>query len=605
MTAILFPLLLTILVSAPQQPRDGPRPPATGTSRLSGVVVTDERSPQPVRRAIMTITESTLGVSRSTITDDEGRFGFEALPAGRFIVRAARRAYLTSAFGAAYPGDAGTAVSVAEAANVDNVRIKLWKGAVLTGVITDTSGTPIPSLSVTVFRATEPSYEREGDDVTDDRGVYRVYGLQPGEYIVAGAPRPTGAGDMGVRSEREVDALLSALERRGSGPITAARPGEIAADPAPSAVQRTYSFSQVYYPGTAVAAEAAKITVEAGEERSGLDFTVAAVPTATVTGVVTGSDGQPAPDLQISMVPVGPPLALVAGLGATGPARTRPDGSFSHSNVTPGTYRILVRRMAAAPPQGGSFSAGAPVTGRGATAEWAMTEIAVNGDDIEGLSLTLQPGLRVTGRIVFEGTSEIPPNLSVARVTIVPVTGTARTVNVIPVPAKADGTIEITNLLPGSYQVGLSLPTEVAERWWLRSAMSSGRDALDMPLDLAAGASPDVVFTLSDRRPSLSGIVHDADERPTTDATVLAFSADRAHWRRESRRVRTARPATDGRYEVTDIPPGEYLVAAVRRMQPDAPHQPAFLERLVAGAVRVVIGEGEQKRQTVRVSGAR
>jgi hypothetical protein len=234
-----------------------------------------------------------------------------------------------------------------------------------------------------------------------------------------------------------------------------------------------------------------------------------------------------------------------------------------------------------------------------------MTEVTVNGDDIEGLSLTLQPGLRVTGRIVFEGTAEIPANLSVVRVTLAPVTASARTVNVIPVPAKADGTIEITNLLPGSYQVGLTLSTEVADRWWLRSAASGGRDVLDVPLDLAAGASPDVVFTLSDRRPSLSGTVHDANERPTADATVLAFSADRAHWRRDSRRVRTARPATDGRYEVTDIPPGEYLVTAVRRTRPDVWHQPAFLERLVADAVRVVIGEGDRKTQTVRLSGAR
>ena len=562
MRTILLPLFLAILAGAPpQQPRDGPRAAATGASRLSGVVVTDERSPEPVRRAIVTITASTsVGGSRSTITDDEGRFTFEALPAGRFTVTASRRAYLTAAFGATYPGDGGTPITLGDAAQVDDVRITLWRGAVLTGVIADSSGTPVPSLSVTVFRATESSYERAGEDVTDDRGVYRVYGLQPADYIVAAAPRATGGGDMGVRSEREVDALLSALERRGSGSITAARPGEIAAEPAPPAGQRTYSFSQVYYPGTAVAAEAAKVTVATGEERSGLDFTVAAVPTARVTGVVTGSDGQPARDVQISMVPVGPPLTLVAGTGATGPSRTGADGSFHRSSVTPGTYRILARRMPGAPPQAGSLTAAAPVTGRGPTTEWAMTEVTVNGDDIEGLSLALQPGLRVTGRILFEGMSDIPPNLSVLRVTLVPVTASARTVNVIPVPAKADGTIEITNLLPGSYQVGLTLPTEVAERWWLRSAASGGRDVLDVPLDLAAGASPDVVFTLSDRRPSLSGIVHDANDRPTADGVVVVFSADRTHWRRESRRVRTARPRpTDGTRSPTCHPASTWL----------------------------------------------
>jgi protocatechuate 3,4-dioxygenase beta subunit len=212
MTTILLPLfLMTLAGTLSQQPRDGARPAATGTSRLSGVVVTGERSPQPVRRAIVTISGSALGLSRSTITDDGGRFTFDALPAGRFTVTAARRAYLTSAFGAAYPGDAGTAITVGEAAQVDDVRITLWKGAVLTGAIVDASGTPIPSVAVTVFRVTESDYATAGEDVTNDRGVYRVYGLPPGDYIVVAAPRPAGVGDMGVRSEREVDAHVRLL----------------------------------------------------------------------------------------------------------------------------------------------------------------------------------------------------------------------------------------------------------------------------------------------------------------------------------------------------------------------------------------------------------
>jgi protocatechuate 3,4-dioxygenase beta subunit len=600
MTRILVPLLLTIVAGPPQQPRDA-RVSPSGTSRISGIVVTGVRSPQPVRRAIVTIAGSPLRTSRGTITDDAGRFAFDGLPAGRFVVTAARKAYLTSAFGAAYEGDAGTPVTVGEGASFDNVRIVLNKGAVLTGVITDWSGIPIPSLAVTAFRASESIYETPGEDVTDDRGLYRIYGLPPGEYIVGAAPRPTGAGDVGVRSEREVDALLSALQRRGTLPTMAARPGEMAPDRTPFEPQRAYSFAQVYYPGTPVAGEAAKVTVAAGEERGGLDFTITVVPTATIKGVVMGSDGQPVRDIQLSIVPVGPPVTIFATMGTTGPPRTGADGSFSRSGVTPGTYRILVRRVPGAPQQPGVF-AGSPVAGRGATSEWAMTEVSVNGEDIDGLSLMLQPGLRLTGRIVFEGTSEIPPDLSVARITLAPVTAVTRTINVLPIPAKADGTVEITNLLPGSYQVGLTLPQELAERWWLRSATSDGRDVLDVPLELTPGTSPDVVFTLSDRRSSLSGRVADAEGRPTANAVVVAFSADRSHWRRESRRIRAARPAIDGAYELTDLPAGEYLVAAVPLMPTEAWRQPAFLEELAAAAVRIVVGDGEQKTLTVSVS---
>ncbi len=207
----------------------------------------------------------------------------------------------------------------------------------------------------------------------------------------------------------------------------------------------------------------------------------------------------------------------------------------------------------------------------------------------------------MTGRLVFEGTSEIPSKLSTVRVTLTALAASPRTRSVTAASAKADGTIEITNLLPGAYRVGVELPDDIADRWWPRSASTAGRDLLDVPLELAAGASPDVVFTLSDRRPSLSGTVQDADARPAADATIVVFSTDRTSWPRASRRVRTARPATDGHYEIRDLPPGEYFVAAIRRMQPDAAQHPDLLERIAAEAVRVVVGEGEQKALNVRV----
>jgi len=86
---------------------------------------------------------------------------------------------------------------------------------------------------------------------------------------------------------------------------------------------------------------------------------------------------------------------------------------------------------------------------------------------------------------------------------------------------------------------------------------------------------------------------------------VLIFSQDRAQWLPPSRRVRAARPATDGSFEVPDLPPGDYLIAAVTRARPDEWEHPAFLARLVANAGRVTIAEGEQHVQDVRVASRR
>jgi len=54
-----------------------------------------------------------------------------------------------------------------------------------------------------------------------------------------------------------------------------------------------------------------------------------------------------------------------------------------------------------------------------------------------------------------------------------------------------------------------------------------------------------------------------------------------------------------------DLPPGDYLIAAVTRARPDEWEHPAFLARLVANAGRVTIAEGEQHVQDVRVASRR
>jgi uncharacterized protein (DUF2141 family) len=603
MTSMLVALVISTLLGTQQsQPRDSAAATVAGTARLSGIVVTDERPPRPMRRAIVTISGSTLPLSRSTITDDGGRFEFHELPAGRFTVTAARKAYVTTGVGARRAGRPGTAVSVAAGANVEGLRITLPKGAVLTGVVSDINGAPIPSLPVSVFRLT-PSYASAGSDITDDRGVYRVYGLSPGDYVVAAVPRTTGVGDMAVMSEKEIDTALRALERRTS-PTTAERPGAAVANEVDDgSVRRAYSFAPSYHPGTAVASDATKITVAAGEERSGLDFTLGMVPTASVGGVVTGIDGQPARDVQLSILSIGPSLPLVFGMTELTPSHTGADGTFLFASVTPGTYRITARRMpgaASMPP--GAVAPPSTAQGRGPTTEWAVAEVTVNGDDVAGLSLSMRPGLKLTGRVVFEGTATLPSNLSSLRVTLTPVPVPARGGGVVPVGLRPDGSFEITNLLPNAYAIALTLPENLADGWWPRSAIARGRDLLDVPLDLTAGGdAPEVVFTLSDRRPLLTGQVQNADGQPSPDCLVVAFSAEQAHWLPKSRRVRVVRPATDGHYRVEDVPPGEYYVSTIEDADEDQWYESAFLRRLAGTAVRVVIGEGEQKVQDLRM----
>jgi hypothetical protein len=73
-------------------------------------------------------------------------------------------------------------------------------------------------------------------------------------------------------------------------------------------------------------------------------------------------------------------------------------------------------------------------------------------------------------------------------------------------------------------------------------------------------------------------------------------------WTPESRRVKSARPATDGRFTVTDLPPGDYLIAALTDVDPDEWQTPAFLDQLVPAAIKVTIAPGARVTQDIRIA---
>ena len=110
---ILLALLSLVPQTPIQTPVSTPAPtPTTGTASIAGTVVNDEERAAPVRRAIVTVAGPGLVPSRSAITDDDGRFVIERLPAGRFTVSVSRASFITSIYGAKRPGKPGTPVVV-------------------------------------------------------------------------------------------------------------------------------------------------------------------------------------------------------------------------------------------------------------------------------------------------------------------------------------------------------------------------------------------------------------------------------------------------------------------------------------------------------------
>jgi uncharacterized protein (DUF2141 family) len=612
-SAALVLIALTWAQQAPP-PRDAEIKPTIGTSTISGVVVNDDDRPQRVRRAIVTLTGSDLRPSRGAITDDAGRFSIGNLPAGRFTLTVAKASFVTSVYGAKRPGRPGTPIAVAAGASVTDLIVRLWRGAAIAGVLRDDRGVPIRGIAITAIRAraavnTSVFTLSNNGATTNDLGEFRIFGLEPGKYVVEARTSAGGGGPMTTMSEAEVDRALDAIRRRttSNAPGTPASASTASATPAP----KPFDYAPVFYPGTAVVSQATPITLVAGQEQGGIDFSLQRVATATVEGIVSRSDGQPAAAATVQLTAITPPGTLALETPLQLNATTGPTGAFIIPQVTPGDYQLLARVPVTPPPP--APNTGMVTPGQTGPSLWGQVDISVVGNDIKNLAVAAEPGLTMSGRIRFEGESLKPPaDLTRLRVYLAPEAvinqrpGTAiRTITFSPsVPAQADGTFTITGIAPGTYVLQMQgLPADAA-LWWPRSARLGNRDLFDGLVDLRRGADlGNVAVVYSDRHTELSGSLQTAAGAPASDVFVIAYASDRQSWGPRARRVQAVRPGVDGRFSMKDLPPGDYLLAAMTDIDQDEWQDPAFLERLVPSSIRITIAEGEKKIQDLRIGG--
>ena len=590
--------------------RDVDAQPTVGAASIAGVVVNDEDKPQPVRRAIVTLAGDGLRPNRGAVTDDEGRFRIDRLPAGTFALTVTKPSYITSAYGAKRPGRPGTAISLTDGATITDLVVKIWRGAVIAGVVRDERGEPVPGLPVTAapLRAGTSALLTlsNNGDPTNDRGEYRIFGLEPGRYYVSAKPSSGAGGPLTALTDAQVDTAFSLLKQRmGSSTSTATQ----------IPASRPFEYAPVFHPAETVLTQAQPIAVVAGQEALGIDISLRRVATSTITGVLSRVDGLPASGASVQLrmvVPPGPFAMDVPTVNAT----ARADGSFQLSQVLPGEYRLIARAPVkpppAADPRGGLVR---PQSGMDSL--WAAADVSVTGSDIENLAFTLEPGVTIAGRVVFEGTSTpAPKDLTQFRVfmalpemlTLRPGQGLSGGQFIqmpTSVPLRADGTFEIANILPDKFKFVISGPGIGPTGWRPATAVAGGREWLEGLVTLTRSNVTDLVVTLSDRHSELSGRLESTTGAPVSDVFVIAFSTTRSHWGLGSRRVHAVRPAVDGRYAIPDLPPGEYFVSALTDVDSDEWLDPAFLESLVKTSVTVAIGDGETKVQNLRLGVAR
>jgi hypothetical protein len=620
--------LVSVAVSAQQPqspPRDAALRPTVGTATIAGTVVADEPNGRPLRRVTLQLNPAGSGatLARMTTTDDQGRFAFARLPGGNYnALRATKPGYLPTSYGQKRVGGLGVPLSIAEGQRM-TVTVKMLRGGVITGMLTDETGKPAVQVQVQASQIRMVNGERQpaqgfgNSTSTDDRGIYRIFGLSPGDYLVTATPRMTTSGE--VRPVTQAEVQWAEQQLQPAGAAAGGGPSANGATAAPKPAQAV-AYSPVYYPGTTESASATAVAVAAGQEATSIDFRVQLVPSAKIEGIILDPEGQPAQNVQMNVVPkldawsTGSIFLLDAVL------LNRPQivaGKFTIPSLRPGDYTIAARAAPRGAAPSGPAGAGTPGSGRGQgpaapLSLWAMTDVTVAGVDQSNIVLRLEPGMTLTGRVGFEGDVLKPP-ADLSRVSLRLTTApnpTGMTVSVNPATAQvnADGSFTFTGITPGKYLLSAAAPAATAVSgvtWQVKSLMIGRVDCADTPIEMKPGDDVSgAVLTFTDKASEVSGTLSDATGKPTSEFSVILFPVDKAMWSTRSRRFRApVRAAVDGKFKFSSLPPGEYYLAALTDFEPSDVSTPAFLEQVVPSAVKITIGEGEKKTQDLKLAG--
>ena len=152
-------------------------------------------SPCAERRSAST--RQSCASAQRVLTDADGRYEFRRA-AGRpiFGQRLENRRLSAGRYGQTQPGMSGKPVVLADNQTAGDIDIRLPRGAVITGRITDEFGDPVPSARVTLmrqqFRQGQRTLTPANNATTNDIGEYRLFGLAPGQYYVSAMPQPGG-----------------------------------------------------------------------------------------------------------------------------------------------------------------------------------------------------------------------------------------------------------------------------------------------------------------------------------------------------------------------------------------------------------------------------
>jgi len=494
----------------------------------------------------------------SALTDGKGAFAFRNLDAGTYRLTFAGDGFVPQEYGRTssltFANANSGSITLGAGQAMTGIAAKLMPTGNISGHVFDLNGRPLIGVPVNLYRPTyNPTGEMNPTTVatvrTNDRGEYRIFWIAPGRYfLVAGGNSATG---------RPLNSINNDV-------------GD--------------NFSYAFFPRGSDISEAVSIDIRPGSELSGSDIRVAPQAFYSIAGkVVDSRTGQPPANGSVSIAgrsPMG--TRAFGGRNFYDPAT----GAFEITELPSGTYNVtsILNERPVGTPIGPNVL--------GAFAAAAIVRIA--NADVRDVVLTIMQGQAVSGQV--QSDAPIPAGARM-QVRLQP-PSTALGATQAGAPLSPDGSFTFDSGAfrngPGDYRInmggnapgGSGLPAG----WYMKEVRLGNTDVTDNPVRLPADGALTVI--LSSKGGQVSGIVRNEQTQPIP--RMYAVLIPESPGRRQDLILQMLTDPS-GRFNFTNVPPGNYKLYAWEDVEVGTWFDPEWLKDWEQKGTPVRIAEGARE----------
>lgn len=500
---------------------------------------------QALRRAqVLLRPADSKGTPRYQTTDESGTFAFPRVAPGRYMITVQREGYLSLSAGRIGNYKMPPIFTLNSGQTISGFIWRMTPSAVVSGKVKFDDAEPAVNVTIQLYRSYydrgRRGYAPVANTHTDDRGEYRVRGLDPGSYYVAALyqapPRPTGA-----EQEIRKDALGNPLPE--------------------------LSYAVTFFPQAQRMSDAVPIKVAPGDEVGGIDIFLTLVHTVHIRGsVVSALQGGviASPSVSLRINDADNTASVTAPIDVT----VDKDRIFDIAGVTAGPYLLIAT----------GEDNGVPLTGR--------VPINIGDSDVPNTDIVVTPETRWSGKVHMEDDdSGLPSGLVIL---IEPRRSTAAS-------ARADvsenGEFSIPFVPGETYDLYV---LNAPEDSYLKSVRVANAERLGEGLETAAGVTPPQLdILLGSQGGQIGGRAVTSDPMIVASGATVALIPDPPAGRVQA--YQTTHADEYGNFLFRGIPPGEYLVVAWLDTAPCNVYDPDDLPACLSQGSGLTIDQAGQK----------